>query len=141
MELLVQSTLYPDELYEAFLTELTAALEARGAAIWHIQQPTKANLSATIGDNDENGRGTWEDHHDLILSCLAAGSEPSLVLPGDPANPTSLVLLIQKVDPRSPLVIEVAQRSPSQPHSLRGYSIFLKQMAELLAKAKCIPWE
>jgi hypothetical protein len=136
----VQSTLYPDELYERFLFHLTAAMAAPGSAIWRLEQEN-VSLSASRGASDAQGRQAWGEHRDCIASRIRASVEQETVLPGDPGNPSSLVLLLQRVHPRCPLVIEVAQRDDAQAQSLRGYALFLKQAAEILSNAKCIPWE
>jgi hypothetical protein len=141
IERAVQTMLYPDELYERFLFHLTAAMAARGAAIWRLEGPDQACLSASFGANDNKGREAWDEHRDLIVTRSRDSMEPTIIGPGDPINPSSLALLLQKVDSRCPLVIEVAQRADVLPQALRGYSEFLKQMAEKLAMAKCIPWE
>jgi predicted nucleic acid-binding Zn-ribbon protein len=139
---IVRTALYPDELYQEFLKQLNSALESHGAAIWHIPEQKNAILSASIGVSDALGREAWEEHRDFVVATInTSSSGQEIVLPSENRNPTTFVLLIQKkVHARCPLVVEVAQRPPTNPAAHRGYSVFVKQMAEKLSKAKCIPW-
>jgi hypothetical protein len=142
IEHIVQTTLYPDELYETFLAALLAALDARGAAIWRLEESGDAELSAFVGVSDQLGRDAWDEHRALIAAAIGANPfGQTTYSPGEPGNRPGLPLLIQRVHPRSPLVIEVAARAGASPTSLRGDFQFLQQSAELLATAKCIPWE
>ena len=142
IERAVQTMLYPDELYERFLFHLTAAMAAHGAAIWRLEATDKISLSASTGPSDEQDREAWDEHRDFIVASIGPGfTGQQIYPPGVQGNPTALVLLLQKIHARCPLVIEVAQRADAPPPSLRGYSTFLEQMADQLAQAKCIPWE
>jgi hypothetical protein len=139
MEGVVKTTLYPDELYERFLSHLTAATAAHGAAIWRLEASGEAILAASAGVSDELARDAWVEHGQLVAVILNA-SEQAIVEPADPANPTALTLLFQRVHQRSPLAVELVPAT-ARPESLRGYSAFLHQLAAILAQARCIPWE
>jgi hypothetical protein len=141
IEHIVQTALYPDELYEQFLVEVTACLDAQGAAIWHLQDPGEVNLSAAVGFSDACGRQAWERHRTLVADAINGQSGPKTISPDEPWNDSGLMLLLQKVHGRCPLWIEIAHRPDAAPPSLSGHSKFLKLASDELAKAKCIPWE
>jgi hypothetical protein len=136
----VETLLYPDELYERFLDHLIKALDAHGAAVWRLDGGPDAELAAAVGAIDGQGRG-WQESRALLSATIAASSQQQEAIPPDDSrNPTRSLLLIQQVHPRCPLVIVVAQRGDARSVSVRGYSAFLKRMADLLANAKCLPW-
>lgn len=137
----VTTVLYPDELYERFLTHLTAALAGYGAAIWHVGDEGGAELRASVGCPSDRADSDWEKHVSLIDRTMAAqGTEQMVITVDDPQNPTPALLLLQKVHPRCPLVIEAAQREDSPTPASRGHAVFLQRMAYVLSQARCIPW-
>lgn len=139
---LAKSDLPPEEFYPAFLSRVIQSLAAVGGAIWtvgeggRLEKQCQQNLSETLLDphSEETAQ-----HLRLLQAALASG-EPRLVPPlaagQDPAagaNPTRLLLVLGmlKADGAIEGVVEIFQRSDSQPVTQRGYLRFLMQMCEV----------
>lgn len=142
---LSKSDLAPEEFYAAFLQRVVQALAAVGGAMWILGEGRKPqlayqiNLSEKLLDTDSEEAGK----HYKLLDYIVASKSPQLVPPlssaGDErmgGNPTRQLLVIHPLghDDVVEGLIEIFQRSDTQPATQRGYLQFLKQMCELSAE-------
>ena len=138
---LSKSDVSAEEYYAAFMQRIVSALAAVGGAVWLVSEghrPELAyqiNLSETLLTPGDNAK-----RHLRLLNHIVQSGEPQLVPPlsggeGEDAggNPTGYLLVLVPLASDGVIegVIEVFQRSDSQPATQRGYLRFLIQMCEL----------
>src|SRR5918993_3721830 len=139
---LAKSDLGPEEFYAAFLQRVVQALAAVGGAVWVLGEGKKPQLSYQINlspklldtESEEAGK------HYRLLDYVVASNNGQLVPPlsgfSDErmgANPTRQLLVINPLghDNQVEGLLEIFQRSDTQPATQRGYLQFVKQMCDL----------
>ncbi|HZN33664.1 MAG TPA: HlyD family efflux transporter periplasmic adaptor subunit [Pirellulaceae bacterium] len=142
---LAKSEMEPEEFYSAFLQRVVQALAAKGGAIWVLGEAKKPELayqidiSPTLLDKESDEASK----HFRLLDYIVATGTPQLVPPlsgaGDErmgGNPTRHLLVIHPLGHDSQVegLVEIFQRSDTQPQTQRGYLQFMKQMCELTAE-------
>lgn len=139
---LAKSEMQPDEFYSAFLQRVVQALAAKGGAIWILGEGKKPELayqidiSPTLLDKESEEAGKHFKLLDYIIATGAAQLVPPLSGAGDErmgGNPTRHLLVIHPLghDNQVEGLVEIFQRSDTQPNTQRGYLQFMKQMCEL----------
>ena len=139
---LSKTDLSPEQYYAAFLQRIVSALAAVGGAVWILDDNRRPELAYQINISDTLLVPESEDseRHRRLLEYVIASNEPQLNPPnsgpGDErmgGKPTNylLVLCPLRSEDRVEGVIEVFQRSDSQPVTQRGYLRFLIQMCEM----------
>ena len=139
---LAKSDLPAEEFYAAFLQRVVQALAAVGGAVWMLGEGKKPeltyqiNLSEKLLDKDSDEAGKHYRLLDYIIASKQAQLVPPLSSAGDErmgGNPTRQLLVIHPLghDNEVEGLVEIFQRSDTQPATQRGYLQFLKQMCDL----------
>ena len=156
---LAHSDLSAGEFFQGFLSKLTLAMRATGAAVWDgyrdssarsgqadtATPPTtlfqsRAHYQMPLELLGDSGEAPVE--HARILQCVSREKQPILIPPQAvavdaerPGNPTNEALVIVPVilEGEVECLVEVVQTACGGPAAQRGYLRFLAQMADLLA--------
>jgi len=139
---LAKSDLGPEEFYAAFLQRVVQALAAVGGAVWVLGEGKKPqlsyqiNLSPKLLDTESEEAGKHYRLLDYVVSSNAGQLVPPLSGFSDErmgANPTRQLLVINPLghDNQVEGLLEIFQRSDTQPATQRGYLQFVKQMCEV----------
>ncbi|MHB8968958.1 MAG: GAF domain-containing protein [Pirellulaceae bacterium] len=139
---LSKSDVSAEEYYAAFMQRIVSALAAVGGAVWLVSEGHRPELAYQINLSEALLTPGSDDakRHLRLLTHIVHSGEPQLVPPmsggeGEDAggNPTGYLLVLAPLTSDGVIegVIEVFQRSDSQPATQRGYLRFLIQMCEL----------
>src|SRR5688500_14401444 len=139
---LSKSDLAPEEFYAAFLQRVVQALAAVGGAVWVLGEGKKPQLSYQINISPKllDKESDEASKHYRLLDYIIATNTGQLIPPlsgaGDErmgGNPTRQLLVINPLghDNQVEGLLEIFQRSDTQPATQRGYLQFVKQMCEL----------
>ena len=141
IEQLSRRDVSPGEFYSEFLGRVVAALAAVGGAVWAVNEENQLALQYQINfqlayfGNDAEAQAR---HARLLYQCLAS-TEGMLVPPhsgtgGEEggANPTDYLLVLAplRTDLEVAGVVEILQRSDTEPNVQRGYLRFLLDMCQ-----------
>src|SRR5262245_17844850 len=142
---LAKSELGPDEFYSAFLQRVVQALAAVGGAVWVLGEGNKPQLSYQINLSEKllDPESEEANKHfrllDYIIQTKTGQLVPPLSSAGDErmgGNPTRQLLVINPLghDNQVEGLLEIFQRSDTQPATQRGYLQFVKQMCDVAAE-------
>ncbi len=142
---LSKSDVGAEEYYAAFMQRIVSALAAVGGAVWLLGEGNRPELAYQINLSESLLRPGSDEatRHLRLLHHVAQTGEPQLVPPmsgtegeASGGNPTTYLLVLAPLagDGAIEGVIEVFQRSGSQPATQRGYLRFLIQMCELASE-------
>ena len=140
---LSRTEIEPDQYYAEVMNRIVAALAAVGGAVWTITAERQLRLDYQINLNPDllDNQSNDSRRHVRLLQQVITSGEAKLVPPmsgaGDPeapGNPTKTLLVLAPMKTHDSVegVLEVLQRSDSQPGSQQGYLRFLMQMSELV---------
>jgi hypothetical protein len=143
-----RSDLSEQEFYGEFLVRVVSALAAVGGAVWTLNPEGRLSLQYQVNIQETNLRDSEERQaqHGRMLYRTFSGGAAILVPPHSglggsdrsddgaiAANPTEFLLLLGPLKTKSENVgiVEIFQRSGSDPTTQKGYLRFLIQMCEL----------
>jgi hypothetical protein len=149
IEQLSKQSLSQGEFCGEFLSRLVSALAAVGGAVWIVGNDGRSalqcqiNLRATkLRDNEAAQR-----QHSRLLAKALANGQGTLVQPhaefgeeAETANPTDFLLVLGPLRHASGVfgVVEIFQRSETNPAAQKGYLRFLRQMCELASESPAL---
>ncbi len=133
----------PEQYYAEVMSRIVTALAAVGGAVWTITAERQLRLDYQINLNREllDVQSEGSRRHVRLLQQVITSGEAKLVPPmsgsGDPdapGNPTQALLVLAPMKTHDSVegVLEVLQRSDSQPGSQQGYLRFLVEMSDLV---------
>jgi hypothetical protein len=142
---LSKSDVEAEEYYAAFMQRIVAALAAVGGAVWLLGEGRRCQLAYQINLSETLLTPGSADakRHMRLINHIAQSGEPQLVPPMSGThseeaggNPTGYLLVLAPLGSEGAVegVIEVFQRSESQPATQKGYLRFLTQMCELASE-------
>jgi hypothetical protein len=133
----------PEQYYAEVMSRIVTALAAVGGAVWTITAERQLRLDYQINLKREllDAQSEESRRHVRLLQQVITSGEAKLVPPmsgsGDPdapGNPTQALLVLAPMKTHDSVegVLEVLQRSDSQPGSQQGYLRFLVEMSDLV---------
>lgn len=139
---LAESSVSQSEFFDGLLGRIVSAMAAVGGVVWMVRDggnlEAQAQVSAALVGLD--GPPEARQKHGVLLRRVLTGKQAVVVPPqtplnGDPAavNTTDLLIVLAPLVDEGNVVglLEIFQRPGGGPTTLRGYTRFLVQMADL----------